>query len=77
FVKIHRNDRKRYLITGSLLGGCFGLTLLYIPELTGGGISLIPTITNGGYSANILLLLFVGRVLTTLLCFGSGAPGGI
>ncbi len=77
FVKIHRHDRKRYLFVGSMLGGCFGLTLLYVPELTGGGISLIPTITNGGYTAQLLLLLFLGRILTTLLCFGSGAPGGI
>lgn len=77
FVKIHKNTRSRYLITGSLLGGCFGLTLLYIPELTGGGIALIPTITNGGYGAGLLLLLFLGRILTTLICFGSGAPGGI
>ncbi|WP_139684903.1 H(+)/Cl(-) exchange transporter ClcA [Vibrio tasmaniensis] len=77
FVAIHKNDRKRYLITGTLLGGCFGLLLLYIPELTGGGIGIIPNITNGNYSTNVLLLIFLGRVLTTLLCFGSGAPGGI
>lgn len=77
FVKIHRHDRKRYLFVGSMLGGCFGLTLLYVPELTGGGISLIPNITNGSYTAGILLLFFLGRVITTLLCFGSGAPGGI
>ena len=25
----------------------------------------------------MLLLLFVARILTTLICFGSGAPGGI
>ncbi|GAM64397.1 H(+)/Cl(-) exchange transporter clcA [Vibrio ishigakensis] len=25
----------------------------------------------------ILALLFFGRVITTLICFGSGAPGGI
>ncbi|MCX9560342.1 H(+)/Cl(-) exchange transporter ClcA, partial [Vibrio cholerae] len=37
FVKFHRNDRKRYLLTGSMIGGCFGLLLLYVPELTGGG----------------------------------------
>ncbi|CAH8239704.1 H(+)/Cl(-) exchange transporter ClcA [Vibrio aestuarianus] len=77
FTKIHKNDRKRYLLTGSLLGGCFGLTLLYIPELTGGGIALIPNITNGDYGAMLLLLLFIGRIFTTLICFGSGAPGGI
>ncbi|MEF1229560.1 H(+)/Cl(-) exchange transporter ClcA, partial [Vibrio fortis] len=77
FVAIHKNDRKRYLVTGTLLGGCFGLLLLYIPELTGGSIGIIPNITHGDYSTNVLLLIFLGRVLTTLLCFGSGAPGGI
>jgi len=77
FVRIHQNQRKRYLITGSLLGGCFGLTLLYVPELTGGGINFIPDITNGGYGATVLLLLFIGRIFTTIICFGSGAPGGI
>ncbi|MDX1303358.1 H(+)/Cl(-) exchange transporter ClcA [Photobacterium sp.] len=77
FVRIHRNDRKRYLITGTLLGGCFGLILLYLPELTGGGIAIIPNATNGDYSINLLLILFLARVATTLLCFGSGAPGGI
>lgn len=77
FVKFHRNDRKRYLLTGSMIGGCFGLMLLYFPSVTGGGIGLIPTITNGGYGAQMLLLLFVARIATTLICFGSGAPGGI
>ncbi|MCW8335927.1 H(+)/Cl(-) exchange transporter ClcA [Vibrio paucivorans] len=77
FTRIHQNDRKRYLITGSLIGGCFGLLLIYVPELTGGGIGLIPTITNGGYGASFLLLLFLGRILTTMIYFGSGAPGGI
>ncbi len=77
FVAIHKNDRKRYLITGTILGGSFGLLLLYVPELTGGGIGLIPAVTEGEYGTNVLLLLFLGRILTTLLCFGSGAPGGI
>ena len=77
FVRIHKNDRKRYLLTGTLLGGVFGLLLLYVPALTSGGIGLIPDITKGGYEAGLLLLLFLGRILTTMLCFGSGAPGGI
>ncbi|PSV26042.1 MULTISPECIES: H(+)/Cl(-) exchange transporter ClcA [unclassified Photobacterium] len=77
FVKIHRNERKRYLITGALIGGCFGLLLLYFPELTGGGIFLIPHATNGDYGLGMLMLLFFARIATTLLCFGSGAPGGI
>ncbi|MCV5372018.1 chloride channel protein, partial [Escherichia coli] len=67
FVAIHKNDRKRYLITGSILGGVFGLLLLYVPQLTGGGIALIPDVTTGNYSISILVLLFIGRVVTTLL----------
>ncbi|WP_261817747.1 H(+)/Cl(-) exchange transporter ClcA [Vibrio gallicus] len=77
FAALHKNDRKRYLITGSVIGGTFGLLLLYLPELTGGGIELIPEITNGSFSISMLALLFIGRVITTLICFGSGAPGGI
>ncbi|PMH37088.1 chloride channel protein [Vibrio sp. 10N.286.49.B3] len=77
FVILHKNERRRYLLIGSLLGGCFGLLLLYIPELTGGGTEIIPNITNGNYSLNVLILLFIGRFITTLLCFGSGAPGGV
>jgi CIC family chloride channel protein len=77
FVKLHRNDRIRYLLTGTTIGGLFGLLLLYVPELTGGGINLIPQITNGTFSTKFLLILFLGRIITTLLCFASGAPGGI
>ncbi|OBT15494.1 chloride channel protein [Vibrio sp. UCD-FRSSP16_10] len=77
FVKLHQNKRGRYLITGSLIGGSFGLILLYLPEVTGGGIELIPTITTGGFSVDLLLFLFAARIVTTMLCFGSGAPGGI
>ncbi|MDA0130368.1 H(+)/Cl(-) exchange transporter ClcA [Vibrio sp. MarTm2] len=77
FARVHKNERKRYLITGSLIGGFFGITLLYMPEITGGGITLIPNIASGGYTAGFLLLLFVARIATTMICFGSGAPGGI
>lgn len=77
FSQLHHNNRKRFLLVGGSIGGCFGLMLLYMPQITGGGIWLIPNITEGGYAAGFLLLLFVGRIVTTLICFGSGAPGGI
>ncbi|WP_193386906.1 chloride channel protein, partial [Yersinia pestis] len=31
----------------------------------------------GNFSIGMLLFIFIARVITTLLCFGSGAPGGI
>lgn len=76
-VKLHKNNRRRYLTLGTTLGGVFGLLLIYLPELTGGGIELIPAVTNGDYSIALLILIFFGRMLTTLVCFGSGAPGGV
>ncbi|OWF76219.1 ClC family H(+)/Cl(-) exchange transporter, partial [Yersinia rohdei] len=39
--------------------------------------SLIPIAAAGNYSIGMLLFIFIARVITTLLCFGSGAPGGI
>jgi len=77
YARFHQGKRWRYVGAGSVLGGCFGILLLYIPELTGGGVELIPDATTGEYGITMLFLLFLGRVLTTLLCFGSGAPGGI
>lgn len=44
---------------------------------SGGGFSLIPIAAAGNYTIGMLLFLFVARVITTLLCFSSGAPGGI
>jgi CIC family chloride channel protein len=77
FFKLHRNNRGRYLFTGTTFGGVFGLLLLYVPELTNGGVNLIPQITNGTFSTTFLLMLFINRIITTLICFASGAPGGI
>lgn len=77
FVKLHRNERKRYLITGTTIGAIFGLLLISVPVLTGGGISLIPSIIDGEYSVTLLLIIFAARLVITLICFASGAPGGI
>ncbi len=77
FAHLYRGSLWRRLSIGAFIGGSFGILLLYIPELTGGGLQLIPQATNGAYSLMILLALFIGRVFLTLVCFGSGAPGGI
>ncbi|WP_261921725.1 H(+)/Cl(-) exchange transporter ClcA [Shewanella sp. NFH-SH190041] len=77
FVLYHRNEQKRFLTMGALLGAFFGLMLMVAPTLTGEGVALIPHATNGDYSLTVLLLLFIARLVTTLACFGSGAPGGV
>lgn len=77
FTAWHRHDRKRFVLTGAAIGAIFGLMLLYVPEVTGGGIEIIPDITKGSFGLYMLIALFAARLITTLVCFGSGAPGGI
>jgi len=77
FARLYAGRLWRGVFTGALLGGgCGVLALLFAPGV-GGGFDLIPQSFHGLFSLQMLLLIFGVRLLTTLLCFGSGAPGGI
>ncbi|AHM75680.2 H(+)/Cl(-) exchange transporter ClcA [Yersinia hibernica] len=77
FMRFHGGDWRKLVLIGGLLGGMCGLLALIHGEAVGGGFALIPIAVAGNYSIGMLLFIFVARVVTTLLCFGSGAPGGI
>lgn len=77
FARVHGGNLRKILIIGGMLGGFCGLLGLVHQEVTGGGFALIPLAAAGKYSLMMLLVIFVVRVVTTLLCFASGAPGGI
>lgn len=77
FARIHGGKLSKILLIGALLGGICGVLALFQPEAAGGGFALIPIAAAGNYTVEMLLFIFVARVVTTLLCFGSGAPGGI
>jgi len=62
-----------YLVLGMLCG----LLGLMQPSAVGGGFNLIPIAAAGNFSVGLLLFIFIARVVTTLICFSSGAPGGI
>lgn len=62
---------------GGAIGGLCGILGLITPEAAGGGFNLIPIAAAGNFSVGLLLFIFIARVITTLLCFSSGAPGGI
>ena len=57
-----------------LLAVCLGFVL---PEILGGGSHLVDALAVESYSLAFLCLLFAGKFLFTMLCFGSGVPGGI
>ena len=77
FQKLYAGRLGRHIAIGALLGGgCGVLALVYAPG-AGGGFELIPEAAKGGFTFYALLGMFFVRLLTTLLCFCSGAPGGI
>lgn len=72
-------DKYKYsfIITGAILAGTFGLLFSLISELAGDGFDIIPKVVEGLYGFYPLLLILIFRFFATILCFGSGAPGGI
>ena len=62
---------------GGVVGRLCGVLVLMQPSAVGGGFNLIPIAAAGNFSVGLLLFIFIARVVTTLICFSSGAPGGI
>lgn len=57
-----------------LFAGLFGLLL---PEVLGGGHHIIDRLSGEGMVIGTMLLLLAGKFVFTMICFCSGAPGGI
>lgn len=49
----------------------------FLPQVLGGGNNLIMLLTNVHFSIAFILILLVLKFLFTMVCYGSGAPGGI
>ncbi|MFQ6371364.1 H(+)/Cl(-) exchange transporter ClcA [Shewanella sp. YIC-542] len=77
FKGYHQNRLLRVTCTGALFGGVFALLQLYVPNIAGSGIALITDFVREPMAWAVMVLLFALRMLTTLGCFASGAPGGI
>ena len=77
FQRIHGGEIKKWVLVGGLIGGICGVLALVEPAAAGGGFNLIPIAAAGNYSVGLLMFIFIARIITTLLCFASGAPGGI
>ena len=63
----------RYIIV-FLVTGLVGLVL---PEVLGGGYSMMHLIELSLPPLSILIILLIGKYLLLIFCFGSSAPGGI
>ena len=49
----------------------------FLPQVLGGGNQLVDLLVTQSYSLGFLCILFAGKFFFTMLCFGSGVPGGI
>ncbi len=50
---------------------------IFLPQALGGGNDLITSMLAKNYGLTILLILVLFKFLFTMICYGSGAPGGI
>lgn len=64
-------------LVGALLAGTLGVVGIHHAPFVGGGFEIIPNVAQGLYAFWPLFVLFALRLIATVLCFGSGAPGGI
>jgi CIC family chloride channel protein len=77
FLSIHKNDRWKFVSIGMFLGAIFGALSILEPDIAYSGLHIIPEISGGHYLAGGLFFIFMFRILSTLLSFSSGAPGGV
>lgn len=77
FQRIFAGRTWRAVAVGGCIGGACGVMALIYSPGSGGGFELIPEAAGGQFTFYALIVMFIVRLLTTLLCFCSGAPGGI
>ena len=50
---------------------------MWLPEVLGCGNVLVDELLSGDFVLSVLVAYFVGKFAFTMICFGTGAPGGI
>lgn len=56
---------------------CAGVLGFVLPQVLGGGSRLVDSLVVTDYTLAFLVLLLAAKFLFTMVCFGSGVPGGI
>lgn len=62
------------LLIPFILAGILGFIA---PQLLGSGDSLVDLLIDGKFAITTIILLLIGKFIFAIVCFGSGAPGGI
>ena len=54
-----------------------GILGFYLPDVLGGGNSLVDALVSKPFSLKLLWILLIGKFFFTMISYGSGVPGGI
>ncbi|MFR5869995.1 MAG: chloride channel protein, partial [Acutalibacteraceae bacterium] len=73
YGKIHWSEPVKMMIPFAF-AGLFGLTL---PQVLGGGHSMIEALLHGEYALGLVAVLLIAKFVFSMISYGSGAPGGI
>jgi len=65
------------IFSGMVAGIVIVVIGVYYPEMIGGGYNTIGKTLSHSLSLQFLIVLFVGRMILTILSYGTGVPGGI
>jgi len=77
FKNYHGTNIRRLVMTGALFGALFSFVHVTFPILSGGSLPAITQLFSTPTPWVIMILFFALRMLGTVACFSSGAPGGI
>ncbi|MBB1314860.1 MULTISPECIES: H(+)/Cl(-) exchange transporter ClcA [Aliivibrio] len=73
----HQNKLSRLVLVGAMFGGTFAFLQLVVPKLSGSGMEIITEMFHSPMMWMVMVGFFVLRIIVTVACFASGAPGGI
>lgn len=77
FQQYQGNKISRFMFTGLVIGGFCGVLTLIQPQIVNDGFNVIHDIANKYFSFQILFYFFIARFVLGIICYTSGAPGGI
>lgn len=73
----HKPQGWRRLLAPVVMLGLLGVVSIWFPQLLGNGKDISDLAFNNQAAPALLLMLFVLRPAATVMCVGSGAPGGL
>jgi H+/Cl- antiporter ClcA len=73
----YRPRHSRRLVAPVLALGLLGLVSIWFPQLLGNGKDIVQLVFSDQIPLALLLLLLILKPFVTVLCLGSGVPGGL